>query len=48
MPFITVNDCRCYYRLDGPEDAPVLMLSHSLGVDHAMWDEQAAALAPHF
>jgi len=24
------------------------MLSHSLGVDHAMWDEQTAALLPHF
>ena len=48
MPLITVNNCTCYYRLEGPDDAPVLMLSHSLGVDHAMWDEQATALLPYF
>ena len=48
MPLITVNNCHCYYRLEGRDEAPVLMLSHSLGADHSMWDEQAAALVPHF
>jgi 3-oxoadipate enol-lactonase / 4-carboxymuconolactone decarboxylase len=48
MPLLTINDARCYYRLDGLDGRPVLMLSHSLGQDHSMWDPQAADLAPHF
>jgi 3-oxoadipate enol-lactonase/4-carboxymuconolactone decarboxylase len=48
MPLIIANDCSCYYRLEGRDAAPVLMLSHSLGADHAMWDAQAAALLPEF
>lgn len=31
--------------IDGPEDAPVLVLGHSLGSSHVMWDEVVAALA---
>ncbi len=37
-----------FYRLSGRDDRPVLVLSHSLGQDHAMWDAQAADLAAHF
>ena len=37
-----------YYRLDGPDDRPAVVFAHSLGLDHGMWDVQAAALAPHF
>jgi len=48
MPFITANDCRAYYRIDGADAAPALMLSHSLGLDHAMWDEQVSDLLPRF
>ena len=48
MPLLTLNGARCYYRLDGLDDRPVLMLSHSLGQDHTMWDAQAADLARHF
>jgi len=47
MPYLTINDQRCYYRFDGAEGAPVLILSHSLGLDHAMWDEQVADLQPY-
>ena len=32
------------YKLEGPEDAPVLVLSNSLGTDMEMWDPQALAL----
>ena len=32
----------------GPEDAPVVVLSNSLGSTTAMWDAQVAALAEHF
>ena len=48
MPLLTLDNARCYYRLDGLDDRPVLMLSHSLGQDHTMWDAQAADLLPHF
>jgi 3-oxoadipate enol-lactonase / 4-carboxymuconolactone decarboxylase len=48
MPLVSIRDITCYYRLEGPDAAPVVMLSHSLGLDHAMWDRQAADLVPHF
>lgn len=32
----------------GPDDAPVLLLSNSLGADLAMWDPQVPALTEHF
>jgi 3-oxoadipate enol-lactonase / 4-carboxymuconolactone decarboxylase len=47
MPFVTVEGVRHYYRLTGPADRPVVMLSHSLGLDHGMWDPQAADLERH-
>lgn len=38
---ITLGDgCRLAFRWDGPADAPVLMLSNSLGTDMGMWDPQ--------
>ena len=48
MPLINVNGVRQYYRLDGNEQQPVLILSHSLGCDHSMWDLQVEALSTHF
>ena len=37
-----------HHRLEGPEDAPVLVLSNSLGTDMRMWDELLPALACRF
>lgn len=48
MPFIAVNGTRFFYRLEGRDDLPVLVLSHSLGCDHSMWDPQMPALFDHF
>ena len=48
MPTITLGNQSCYFRLDGAPDRPVLALSHSLGLDHGMWDAQAADLLPYF
>ena len=48
MPILEAGGIRQYYRLDGPNDGPVLILSHSLGCDHTLWDLQAAALLPYF
>jgi 3-oxoadipate enol-lactonase len=33
---------------DGPGDAPTVVLLHSLGTDHRIWDYQVAALATKF
>jgi 3-oxoadipate enol-lactonase len=37
-----------HHRLDGPDGAPVLVLSNSLGTDLGMWDAQLPALGEHF
>jgi 3-oxoadipate enol-lactonase len=36
------------YTIDGPEDAPTVVLSNSLGSTPAMWDPQFPALAERF
>jgi 3-oxoadipate enol-lactonase len=46
---VTTGDgCRLAYRLDGPEDRPVLMLSNSLGTTHEMWAPQMPAFTGRF
>src|SRR5215831_11834407 len=47
MPFADVNGHRCYYRLEGSDRRPVVVLSHSLGLHHGMWDALARQLLPH-
>ena len=42
MPLAQINGHTCHYRVDGPDNAPVLMLSHSLGLSYEAWDAQAA------
>jgi len=48
MPEINADGCRIHVEVEGPEQAPVLMLSNSLGTNLHMWDDQVAALASHF
>ena len=36
------------YGVDGPPDAPVVVLSNSLGATRAMWDPQVSALAERY
>ncbi|MEN3340194.1 MAG: 3-oxoadipate enol-lactonase / 4-carboxymuconolactone decarboxylase [Acidobacteriota bacterium] len=48
MPLLTLRDVPTYYRLEGRDDRPVLMLSHSLGQDHGMWDTQALEWSARF
>ena len=48
MPFVTVNNTRLFYRLEGRAGRPVLVFSNSIGTDHGMWAPQAADLLPHF
>lgn len=44
MPLIDVNRTPLFYRIDGSNRGPVVMLSHSLAATLAMWDLQVPAL----
>ena len=44
MPTIQSNGVTLNYLLEGPEGAPVVAFSNSLGTTMAMWDAQVAAL----
>lgn len=44
MQTALVNGARIAYRIDGPVNAPLLMLSNSLMSNHRMWDPQIDAL----
>ena len=48
MPFADSHGCRIYYRLEGATSKPLLVLVHSLGADHGMWDAQMPRLLSHF
>ena len=48
MPTIETNGAELNYRLDGPDKAPVVAFSNSLGTTLAMWDAQVAALSGEF
>jgi 3-oxoadipate enol-lactonase len=48
MPIIQSNGCPINVVVEGPESAPVLMLSNSLGTTHAMWQPQLEAFKQHF
>lgn len=49
LQHVTLGDgCRIAWRTDGPVDAPLLLLSNSLGTDMSMWEPQLAAWAKDF
>jgi 3-oxoadipate enol-lactonase len=48
MPFVDVGGVRIHHVLEGRADGPLLVLSHSLGTDHRLWDPQLPALAERF
>jgi len=48
LPFAHCNNTRLFYRIEGMPGKPVLVLSHSIGADHAMWAPQVPDLLPHF
>jgi 3-oxoadipate enol-lactonase len=45
---IKANDINIHYELSGKEDAPVVMLSHSLASSLIMWNPQMDLLQSHF
>jgi 3-oxoadipate enol-lactonase len=48
MPMIDADGCPLWVKVEGPQRAPVLVLSNSLGTDLHMWDAQAASFAQRF
>lgn len=48
MPVIDADGCPLWVEVEGPRDAPALMLSNSLGTTLHMWDAQVAAFAHRF
>jgi 3-oxoadipate enol-lactonase len=45
---VDADGCPLYVRVDGPEAAPALMLSNSLGTDLHLWDAQVESWARDF
>ncbi|MEW6627547.1 MAG: 3-oxoadipate enol-lactonase [Pseudomonadota bacterium] len=45
---VTGDACQIAYRLDGPEHAPILLLSNSLGTTLQMWDPQMEAFTRNY
>ena len=41
---VTVGGIKLAYRVDGPREAPWVVMSHSLACDHTMWDPQMDVL----
>jgi 3-oxoadipate enol-lactonase len=48
MSSVRIDGTNFHYRLDGPENRPLVVLSHALAVDHSMWGYQLPLLARHF
>jgi 3-oxoadipate enol-lactonase len=48
MPKIQANGTELYYEFSGRADAPVVMLSNSLGTRLEMWDPQMQALTERY
>ena len=48
MPDIESDGARIWYTIDGRDDAPALLLLHSLGTSHALWDEQLPPLVDRY
>ncbi|MGI4954377.1 MAG: 3-oxoadipate enol-lactonase [Janthinobacterium lividum] len=48
MPLIASNGTELFYDLAGPEGAPVVVFSNSIGATIEMWDAQARALSDRY
>ena len=45
---IQANGISIHYQIEGPEDSPIVVLSHSLAAHLGMWDAQMSTLLPQF
>ncbi len=48
MPFATNGATRIYWRSDGAQSLPALVLGNSLGTDFSLWDPVLPRLMRHF
>lgn len=48
MEFVQANGINIHYRIDGPAEAPVIVLSNSIGTDLTIWDRVAESLKSRF
>jgi 3-oxoadipate enol-lactonase len=48
MPDIEIDGARIWYTVEGGDSAPAVLLLHSLGTTHELWDEQMPALRRSF
>lgn len=48
MPFLNAGKIKTFYRLEGNPGLPVVVLSHSIGTDHGMWEPQVSDFVEHF
>lgn len=48
MPYVDLNGLRCYYRLEGSADKPVIVFCHALGLDHGMFEPQMSDVTASF
>jgi 3-oxoadipate enol-lactonase len=48
MAFANLRSVRLHYELAGPEDAPVVVFSNSLGADLSMWNAQVAGFSVRY
>lgn len=44
MPDIEIDGARIWYTVEGRDSAPAVLLVHSLGTTHELWNEQMPAL----
>lgn len=48
MPHVTANGVDLSYQITGPDYGDVVVLIHSLGCTHEMWDAQVASLSSRY
>jgi 3-oxoadipate enol-lactonase len=48
MPEIEIDGARIWYSVEGRDSAPAVLLLHSLGTTHELWDAQMPALLKTF
>jgi len=48
MPIAHINNAHIHYEIQGPANAPALILSNSLATNFGMWDAQIPDLHKHF
>jgi 3-oxoadipate enol-lactonase/4-carboxymuconolactone decarboxylase len=48
MPLVDTNGTKLFYDLSGPDGAPVVVFSNSIGTTMEMWDHQVRALCDRF